>query len=253
MPSAEVSQADHKRSDRVRYWIGSMAITLVVSGTGFASWVSACRARERAENLLAAVQALDTAKVTEPEVESIVQRYGGTAGATISDWSCPSAHETHSVLVRSSFSMWVGHKLPMLQFMGNRAWGVQASFLFDDKGLCYFDYSVIAAMPDGFDLIQATSTYRRLPGIFNYDVHPAPPRYPSGLMAVATSGATAEQKGNALDFDLSCLTSFGGCKAGCELMPMAWLDYQDEARKAHFTLPAEDVNDPRCGLVGNSP
>jgi hypothetical protein len=208
----------------------------------------------RAENLLRSIRALDMAKVTEAQADSIVQQYGGEAEGITSDGSCTSAHETYAAFVKSNFSLWVGHKLPMLQFAGNRAWGVAASFQVDEEGLCRFDYSVVATVPHGSDLIEVNSAYWRLLGVFNYYVYDTAhaPQYSRGLRVTVDSAATTEQKRKALDFDLSCLTRFGGCKAGCELMPSAWLDYQREARKAGFTLPTADVKDTRCKLLGES-
>jgi hypothetical protein len=244
-----------KRALRLLVW--SLAVIVVVAaGAGVGSWVLAIRARRSAEKLLQDIGSLDPRTATEAQIRSIVQHYGRDDGGYAFDGRCSWGKQTfHFVSIRSTFAWWLDRRMREAHWIVDRPWDVSARFVFDSQGLCKIDYQVVDIMPDRYDAVYATSTYLRppVPEPFNYTLGPAPPRYPRGFEAQVTSAATPEQKRHAFDVDLSCLTRFGGCNAGCELMPSAWLDYQHKARQEGWPLPQVDTQDPRCKMAGSSP
>jgi hypothetical protein len=79
-----------------------------------------------------------------------------------------------------------------------------------------------------------------------YDVSAGSIRNIRSFNTRITTDATPYEARRAFNFDLSCLTRFGGCRAGCEVMPSAWLDYQEKAKEKGEAVPADELADPRC-------
>jgi hypothetical protein len=61
-----------------------------------------------------------------------------------------------------------------------------------------------------------------------------------------TSKATPEEREAGFDFDLSCMSSFGGCQRFCELMPSVWRAAMREHQNKEISLPPELLGDPKC-------
>ena len=118
--------------------------------------------------------------------------------------------------------------------------------------LCFLLYSVAAVSTKEKELRAYVNV--ALPGTlgigepFSYEVHNSLVRgiYDSMEVWITPDYATRLEREHAFDFDLSCLTSFLGCRAVCKLMPSAWLDYQKEAREKGWPLMPDELNDPRC-------
>jgi hypothetical protein len=64
--------------------------------------------------------------------------------------------------------------------------------------------------------------------------------------AILTSKATPDERDAGFDFDLSCMSSFGGCQRFCELMPSVWRAAMREHQNKEISLPPEVLGDPKC-------
>jgi hypothetical protein len=60
--------------------------------------------------------------------------------------------------------------------------------------------------------------------------------------AILTSKATPEERDAGFDFDLSCMSSFGGCQRFCELMPSVWRAATREYQNKEISLPVHTEN-----------
>lgn len=68
------------------------------------------------------------------------------------------------------------------------------------------------------------------------------------LGAILLPNATPDQRDAALDFNLSCISSFGGCRAFCEIMPSIW---REELRTYKHEMPPlvrDLLDNPKCPL-----
>jgi hypothetical protein len=234
------------------------ALILSVSLT----FVANLRAQENARALLQEVRALRIGESTEKDVLRIVQQYGGEAGNSVYGL-CPTADKKHSVAIRSGgLKSYVRGMAPfrmvLLQLLGYPTWEAGADFNSDHGQVCSVQYHLYTSPTRNFVSLHLSVNYHvALPNL------PSPYDVPYGVSVKhgkdsaifwveLTNEATEEQKQHAFDFDLSCLKRYGRCQSGCEVMPSAWLDYQEKARAQGLPLPEDEKNNPNCKTLPSS-
>ncbi len=205
------------------------------------------RNKLRAQALLNDVRTLRVGVSSSADVQRIVEKYGGIEyeGGS-ADPGCPMPDISYYAGVTNLLLNRLGMRFPSLWFV-IRPRGAGTDFFVKDGKLCYLQYAVDTyPAPHQWRLtVSGTMVPRETVG-FPYD-HPMPYRsFEAGgnhsiLNAQATADASLEDRRKAFAFDLSCLSTFGGCHVACELLPSAWLDWQ-----AHGNPSPQQMNEPWC-------
>lgn len=189
------------------------------------------------------------------DVESILQRYRGQPLELGSQ--CPSADRAYSIRIANDPVNWISLRLPALQKTPLRPWGAVATIALGNGIVCYVSYTLgtLTGVENQEMAASTTIAAASTPLLDDLQYHVTLSLVRGHIhklqVAIAPTDAS-ERRQHAFDFDPSCLTSFAGCKAVCELMPSAWLDEQKEARANRWILPAEETNDPRCKKLVDS-
>jgi len=230
-------------------------VLLCALGAG-AICVANFHTRSRAELLLADLRTIQVGRSTTQNVEAVVRLFPvEPTGGSSSD--CPGADRSYAIRVADDTVNRLGFSLPALQRLGVRPWGAVALILLDHGRLCSAEYSVGASTGVDDQELRASTTIGSagdpLLGGRPYNVSASLVRGHLHLFRVVVApSATEEQRRHAFDFDLSCVSSFRGCRAVCELMPSAWLDYLEERRANGWPMPPEEAQDPRCKKLAGS-
>jgi len=232
--------------------IAALALIVEVS-----SYLINLRASRKAESLLRDVREMLVGTTTREEVNRIANRYGGGA----------VGHHNGSVPCESFIPRWEPYRIEIestvlnriglldrlhdtrFRIFGATQWKVYASFGIDEAGrLSCVEYSVYSDPLDRDSLrlranesLPYSAADHDTYGVGGRNVH-----YVQLLVASVTTRATTEQRQRAFDLELRCLAHIGGCRAACEVMPSAWLDYQRQALQEGFALPRDELDDPRC-------
>jgi hypothetical protein len=242
---------------RTVLWIIASLVFLAAAAE-CASYVANYRAAAKARSLLKDVRSLQPGRSTLEQVQQIVRRYGATNSRF---WlgQCESMNpywKPYATTVQSTILNRLGefdrmHDSSLRQFGANQ-WIVAASFGVDQQGRLSCINIDVRSVPLRHDAVDATAHYSRpysssdtrTYGVGYSGVHAI-----RALGAGATTNATPEQVKHLFDFDLSCLTQMGGCKAVCKVMPAAWRDYRREARQKKLALTADQLREwygPGC-------
>jgi hypothetical protein len=209
------------------------------------------RAQHEAERLLQEVRALKIDKSTADDATRIVDEFGAVEKPF--PGYCDKIDSVKSIDVYSPSLNRIGRKMPALRWFGNSAWEAQAHFAISQGRLCFIEYTISAnpspSLAGTLFVLNSTATYG-LPHSqnddFSYGVGLRNLHYFHDLSAAVTTLGSAEDHRRTFDFDLSCLSRFGGCRGVCELMPSAWIDFQKDAREKQVDAPADELADPRC-------
>jgi hypothetical protein len=219
--------------------------------TALWEYLANLRAQREAERLLQEVRALKVNESTADDVKRIVARFGAVESPF--PGYCDKIDSVQAIEVSSVDLNRIGRKMPAFRWFGNSAWQAQAHFAIGHGRLCFIEYSISAnpspPLAGTFFVLNATANYylpySQFPD-FSYGVGLRNLHYVHDLSAAVTSlGSDAEHQ-RSFDFDLSCLSRFGGCRSVCELMPSAWIDYQKEVQEKGLDVPADELADPRC-------
>lgn len=239
-----------RRALRTRIGLAASIIGVVLLSIISLTYVSTIRAERRARRLLSDCRKLKIGVSTELDVLRIVHDYGGEAGALATDVCRNGTRTDHSVAITSSSANWIGEHFPWLRPFSNRWWVAEALFAFENGHLCFVSYDVrtYLAPRSRYNLWVSAAAHSNslVPDADAYGVSVGPKRNLEYFRTEVWANATPDQREHAFDFDLSCLTSWGGCRAGCELMPSAWRNYQQEAHERGWPLPPEETGDSRC-------
>jgi hypothetical protein len=232
--------------------IGVLGLLLIVFfGTAICEYLANLRAQHQAERLLQEVRALKMDESTADDVKRIAHDFGAVEMPF--PGYCDKIDSVQSIEVSSSSLNRIGRKMPALRWFGNSAWEAQAHFGVEQKHLCFVEYTISAnpspPLAGTYFVLNATANYGRphsQSDEFSYGVGLRDLHNFHDLSAEVTTLGTGEDRQRAFDFDLSCLSRFGGCRGVCELMPSAWLDYQKEAKGKGRNIPPDELADPRC-------
>lgn len=237
---------------RIRRYLvwAALIFSLFVVIAGSAVYFANLRAERRAEALLRAAHTLEIGKSTEQDVQQIVNRHGGGKWGTVSGL-CSSASAGQSAVVDSGGLNWLGLKNAAFRPFGNRYWSVETVFLTSKGRVCAVLYFVRGLRADGNYEVSVRVYYQQ---DLSTPAYTQPPYYvftriyknALDFSVAFTTEATEIQRQHALDFDLSCLSRFGGCREGCEIMPSAWLDVKGDAKENGWTIPADELADTKC-------
>ena len=213
-------------------------------------YVANLRAVHKADSLLQEVRALDLDRSTAGDVERIVDNFGEIEISF--PGYCDHVDSVRSTRVSSPVLNRIGRKMPALRWFGNSAWEAQAHFAMDQGRPCFIQYE-ISANPSPLTgtsfVLNSTGSYARRytqGDDFSYGVGLRNLHYFHDLTAADRAPGEVEEHQHTFDFDLSCLSRFGGCRGVCELMPSAWLDYQKEATEKGWDVPVDELANPRC-------
>jgi len=243
---------------RVSIWGATILLVLLIGALVWGVWgtfVGNSHAQEQAQALLRDVRALRIGESTEEDVRRIIQRHGGEASGYLFA-GCPNGDRKHALSILSGGLK--GHtgsvtlfRTVLLQLSGYPLWRVDANFTMDHGQLCSVHYHlstspVRGALSSSLNLFANYHTRFSIPDDSPYYVSVKHVENSTEYWVKVTSDATDEQKQRAFDFDLSCLGRSGGCLSGCEVMPSAWLDYQEKARAQGLPLPEDEKNNPNC-------
>jgi hypothetical protein len=200
--------------------LACISLALIVCVT----YLLTVRAERKATQLLNDCRGLKIGASTEDDVRRIVRDYGGESGGYITGQCQNNTKTSQSVAVASYTANLVGWKIPMLRPFGNRLWIAEANFAFENGRLCFLAYYLRTYLSvDRYDLTVSVSVLNgpAYTGVDPYSVAVGPQRNKERFQMEVWTDATDEQRQHSLDIDLSCLLRLGGCRAGCELMPLA--------------------------------
>lgn len=239
-----------------RFVQGLTAIVLFCVLVLVATRVASVYTRSRQKLLLNKIASLHVGTSRIQDVQAITQRFPTEAGARSS--ACPSADHSYSFRVANDTLNRLAMRLPELRFLGVRPAGVVAVVLLRDGVVCFVSFDVATMLQDGNREVEATTSVESVRDTYflrdhQYHVLMNSIRgYIHTLDVRISPSVNDERRAHAFDYDLSCLGSFRGCRAPCELMPSAWLDYQKEARANGWDVPPEDASDPHCTKLADA-
>lgn len=181
------------------------------------------RVERRADALLNDVRSLRLEESTAADVLSLVEKYHGRENIGGSNSDCGPYDSSYSVRLADDAINRVGLRFPFLRF-AVKPQGVVATFMISQGRLHCMRYSVASFPPhDWKELIVEARAYPAAPGISWTLPSPFVVEYVGGnawiFFVNLKPSATAAELRLAFDFNLSCMSRFGGCAAACELMP----------------------------------
>jgi hypothetical protein len=142
--------------------------------------------------------------------------------------------------------------------LGLRPWAVEVDLRYQQEELIYLSYAVdtpvIARSGEPLELIAGATVGQRTSqegGDFSvgYRMHPssfAAHAHEIRFGGSLTPTATQQERDAAFDFNLSCLSSLGGCHALCEMMPSVWREAVRRYNNKEISLPEEEMENPEC-------
>jgi hypothetical protein len=212
------------------------------------------RTERTAEAFLSDARALELGKSTDADVQRILARYGESGGHA--SGFCDPLHETSRMVdVSNSYLNLMGGKDRALRPFGNRFWHVSVFFVTSRGYVCAVLYRLIAALPDGSREVAVDVSYVESS---SHSAYAGEPHVVSNYIykdllwtrITVTPEASEEQREHAFDFDLSCFTGHVGCRAGCEIVPATWIDYQRNAYLNGTAIgPEEFLADHKCKKI----
>jgi hypothetical protein len=185
--------------------------------------------------LLRDIRSLKVGESTNLDVQPILHRFRWAQGGGYSS-SCSSADSSHSTWVGTMNRVqWAG---PILRRFGLRPWGVSSMLILQKGRVCFVGYYLgitnstwepdldlsATAVPSGS--ISLLDHFQS-----RYSLHRRVLRCIRRFRIVVTPDATAEERENAFAFELACLATLRGCNQPSEIMPPAWKDFCEEAKR----------------------
>jgi hypothetical protein len=233
-------------------WLLTIMLFVIAAGAGSIYLVNR-HIRSTAGAILRDIQSLRIGESTSDDSGRIVRRYRGYVDDEEYASACPDADVRYAIRV-NDYLRGLALRWSLLKRVGLLpTWGATAMILLSKGRVCYLFYSLEATSRNDVRELRARLNVTS-PGalgigeVFSYHAQSSLVRgtYDTMEVWVTPDYATSLERQHAFDFDLSCLSSFWGCRAACELMPSAWLDYEKEAReKGWALLPYEVKNCPR--------
>lgn len=233
------------------------AVVLIFSLTIAWFWWESHQRRQRAEELLHDLEALEIGVSTESEAQTILERYDGEkAPSGYSEFSeCYSKDPAYHVDVSSN--LWLYGRpwlLRLLGPLGLRPWEFHSKIVVRGERILCVTFALYISRSDGLTLAAHVSAEPR--------PKRAPADYPTyigtgmhftgapgnGLSVTVTDDATAEERQRTFDFNLDCLSGLGQCLQACELMAPVYRHRVHE-RRARGRQPLSSESDPHCQAV----
>lgn len=231
-------------------------LTIALAGCLLLAW--AClftvtlRARHNAKSLLVAVRAMEVNKTMVADVEPLLRRYHATIYTTKYDLQghCASADMGYGIHIGNKTVSTLGLRFPFLRYFGLAPWGAGAVIFFEKGRVCSLNYGVAPETSGlGEDKKRFEMRIALISGKNEYNLY-GHPRF--GIRTIQIpSDATPMERSHAFAFNLACLTSFGGCRTVCQLLPLKpiWEDILARQQSELSTIPEEISQDPLCSAA----
>jgi hypothetical protein len=256
---------------RLCYLIGTMLVIVLLAELTL--FVANVRTRRQAESLLASLRALKLGTSTLQDAQQILVTY--RAGKIPPSSNCPKADTAYGILIWNHVIYNLALNHPVLLRVGLRPVSVSAALSFVGGRLCEFRYGPgalllgsqyplqigsLRAAPminiDAETAVQASNTSQESKAE-QYDIRYFQTLlrgYPEGgfhlgMRVTVTPSASPLEMQHALSFDLSCFTSFRGCRTFCQMMPLAAQDALRRQRTEGLPIPdvpKSEIDYPAC-------
>ncbi len=226
-------------------------------------YVSVFRAYCKAQQLVLAVQKLETGQSTVEDVQKLVSRFAGTEFDARSYYTdenggrkpqydpCLGNGPSYSIDVNPPLTLLrIVQTFPALQKLGLHPWMVGVAIHHNNGKVTCFSERVMFIRSDehvieGHAEIKERNT-QSLVEEQPYEVHSfvSRGRY-HDIHVIVLTQATAEEKRRAFQMKLSCTVALRGCHFPCQIMPTGWIDSVHDRQAHGWELP-EGANDSRC-------
>jgi hypothetical protein len=230
-------------------------------------FVANFRTRRHAESLLNSLHELKVGTSTFEDVQPILVAY--RAGKIPLSSNCATGDVAYGIRISNDTIDALGTNYPLLLKAGVRPVGATAALSFKNGRLCEFRYApsvLMLASQYPFKVGLTTAQLIKLDtetavqavnGDENYDINVFETLLRGfresgvhlGLRVVVTPKATPSEYQHALTFDLSCFTSFRGCRTFCQMMPFVQRDAIQKYRTHGLPVPEGFVKEneyPAC-------
>lgn len=247
-----------KRVRQLCFYIGAgLLLAALLAALGI--HVENIRTRRKAEALLAAVRQLRVGESTFSNTQSMLTEFG--AGRwVVSPVSGGGAPESrYGIFIANSWLCKLELKFPSFWRFGLRPAWIEAEFNYKEELLTSVTYRLntpaftSSSEPMELDAVaflggESDLEPRRSFNVF-YRIWPSfmVPRADRITFGVGLSpSATESERDAGFDFDLSCISSFRGCSAFCQIMPSVWREGWRRYESKEMSLPKEILEDPTC-------
>jgi hypothetical protein len=204
-------------------------MAFVVVGIGVET-IANFRTQKAAETLLRGVQKLKVGESTEEDINRVVAEH--SAESRIGHFNfCGVGAETHRTVIGNSILNWLGYRSKVLRPFGNRVWRVEADFVVDKGKLCFVQFVLQTSDPRyGLQITSSSIATQDSEDtkVVPYAVDAGTRYYTRYVRIETTTLAAEEERQHAFDFNLACLSRLRGCTTRCEVVPSAWLDYEEK-------------------------
>lgn len=232
----------------------SLALTLFLAIYSFDF-----RQKSKAEALLKDIRTLRVGQSTKADVERIMSHHGGGPSQS-STSSCDPVDGAYDVWTGSETIVWLEQSIHLLSHLGRRMWGTAATVILHEGKVCFLSYGVGMEDPERkwewsveTKLLVAGAIFAPDGSHPGYETRTRDYKGVRRLTSNVTTDATEEERRRAFTYDLSCVTSFRGCRQRCQIAPLVWQDEYHASLKNGTPLPTEETTDSRCKPLETAP
>jgi hypothetical protein len=246
-----------------------LALILVAQLTLF---VANLETRRKAESLLASLRTLKVGTSTLDDAQPILVAFNAEK---MPHGNCSRPAVGYGIHLGNKTISYLGVNHTWLLRAGLRPWGVSATLSFADGHLCEFTYTSSALLAGGqlprkdANLTNAQAielSAQTTVGAVNDEPNTKRDNYQIsyfgtllrgfplsgrnlGLQVNISSKADPSELERALTFDLSCFSSFRGCRTFCQIMPLVSQDALQRHRTDGLPFPEDEIDFPGCSSV----
>jgi hypothetical protein len=252
-----------KRVRQLCFYIGA-GLVLMAALAALGIHVENIRTRRKAESLLSAVRQLRAGESTFSSTQSILTEFGAErlAVSPVSGGLPPESR--YAIFIANSLLCKLELRFPSLWRFGFRPAWIEAEFNYKEELLTSVTYTLnTPAFTSSSGPVELAAV-----AFLGEDSNLEPHRsfnvfyriWPSFMVPRAfritfgvglTPSATESERDAGFDFDLSCVSSFRGCSAFCQLMPSVWREGWRRYESKEMSLPKELLEDPNCYSAKN--
>ena len=259
-----------------RFFLAITTALVIVLLAELALFVVNLRTQRRAELLLASLRKLKVSESTFEEVQPLLIAFRADK---MTHGNCVSSDVGYAIHVGNSTIYELVSNHPLLLRIGVRPVGAGAVLSFAGGKLCDFNYGADALLAGSqfpskdpylntsqiidinADTTVAQDFGRTGPEVAHYEIRyvstllrgvPASGRT-VGLRANLTPRATPSELDRALTFNLSCFTSWRGCRALCQVMPLVSQDAFQRQQTGGVHVPGSEIEFPGCSEIYRQP
>ena len=230
------------------------------------------KTRHKAELLLASLRTLKVGTSTFDDAQPTLVAFNAEK---MPHGNCSQPAVGYGIHIGNNTISYLGANHSWLLRAGLRPWGVSATLSFADGHLCEFTYTSSALLAGGqlprkdVNLTNAQAielSAQTTVGEVNDEPNTKWDNYQIsyfgtllrgfplsgrnlGLQVNITSKADPSELERALTFDLSCFSSFRGCRTFCQMMPLVSQDALQRHRTDGLPFPEDEIEFPGCSAV----